>query len=348
MKSLFSLQVADNEAFEELLSRVVEVMTREAREYPDVYSRLLGSKLEDKVFEVLNRCAVGTCFEGQIVKYSGQHFPDIVIGDYYGLEVKTTKSNHWKSTGSSVAEGTRVEGVERVYLLFGKMCKPIGFICKPYEACLSEVVVTHSPRYQVDMKLGEGETIFDKLGVSYDELRRQENPIRTILGYYRSRLKEGEELWWLGNDNSGTSNLVVRMWSALLPEEKLAYRMKGFAFFPELLSNHSDKFNRMAVWLATGEGVVCPNLRDVFSAGGKDCIERDGVSYPGVSKVIGKLYCGLPVVKQIVLDTDRSLLEEYWGVPPEEGKEWGTWCKLAIGNLETINITGLPLEKLIC
>lgn len=347
MKSLFSLQPEDDVAFEDLLSRAVDVMNREAREFPGVYGNLLGSKLEDKVVEVLNRCAAGTCFEGQITKFSGQRFPDIVISDYYGVEVKTTKANHWKSTGSSVAEGTRVEGVERVYLLFGKMCEPVSFICKPYEACLSEVVVTHSPRYLVDMGLGEGETIFDKLGVSYDELRGQANPIRTILDYYRSRLKEGEELWWLDNDHSGTSNLVVRMWSALSSGEKQAYQMKGFAFFPELLSNHSDKFNRMAVWLATGEGVVCPNLRDVFSAGGKDCIELDGVSYPGVSKVIGKLYRGLPSVKQIVLATDRSLLAEYWGCPLKGGDEWRAWCQLAIKNLETINTTGLPLEKLI-
>ena len=107
------------------------------------------------------------------------------------------------------------------------------------------------------------------MGIPYDELRCQPNPIRTILDYYRSRLKEGEELWWLDNDHSKASNLVIRMWSSLSPQEKQRYQIKGFIFFPELLSNRSDKFNRMAVWLATQEGVVCPNLRDIFSAGGK-------------------------------------------------------------------------------
>lgn len=143
----------DDRAFEELLAKVIDFMNREALTFPERYTGLLGSKLEDKVVEVLQQCAVGTCFEDQIVKYSGQRFPDIVIGGYYGVEVKTTKANHWKSTGSSVAEGTRVEDVERVYLLFGKMCEPVCFVCKPYEECLSEVVVTHSPRYLVDMNL---------------------------------------------------------------------------------------------------------------------------------------------------------------------------------------------------
>ena len=143
----------DDRAFEELLAKVIDFMNQEALKFPEMYTGLLGSKLEDKVVEVLQQCAVGTCFEDQIVKYSGQRFPDIVIGGYYGVEVKTTKANHWKSTGSSVAEGTRVENVERIYLLFGKMCEPVCFVCKPYEECLSEVVVTHSPRYLVDMNL---------------------------------------------------------------------------------------------------------------------------------------------------------------------------------------------------
>ena len=123
MKSLFSFHMQDDRAFEELLAKVIDFMNREALTFPEMYTGLLGSKLEDKVVEVLQQCAVGTCFEDQIVKYSGQRFPDIVIGGYYGVEVKTTKANHWKSTGSSVAEGTRVEDVERVYLLFGKMLR---------------------------------------------------------------------------------------------------------------------------------------------------------------------------------------------------------------------------------
>ena len=209
-------------------------------------------------------------------------------------------------------------------------------------------MVTHSPRYLVDMNLPKGGTIFDKLGIPYDELRCQPNPIRTILDYYRSRLKEGEELWWLDNDHSKVSNLVIRMWSSLSPQEKQKYQIKGFIFFPELLSNRSDKFNRMAVWLATQEGVVCPNLRDIFSAGGKECITKNGESYPGVSKVIGKLYRELSAIKEFIQQVDDAELQEYWKCQFNIGEKWETWCQLAINNLETINTTGIPLKKLIC
>lgn len=347
MKSLFSIEPEDDVAFEALLADVVARMNSEARAYPGQYITLQGSKLEDKVVEMLRTCARGTCFEERVVKYAGQRFPDIVVGDYYGVEVKTTKANHWKSTGSSVAEGTRVESVERVYLLFGKMCEPIEFTCKPYEACLSEVVVTHSPRYLVDMNLEGGETIFDKLGLSYDELRRQPNPIRVILSYYRSRLKEGEELWWLGNESAPPSSLVVRIWNSLSVEEKREYLIKGFVFFPELLSNHSNKFNRMAVWLATSEDVVCPNLRDMFSAGGREDIVVNGACYRKVSKVIVLLYRNLPSVKELIRDTPPATLSEYWEVDAREDTKWDLWRDMAIENLQTINTTGIPLQELI-
>jgi hypothetical protein len=40
-------------------------------------------------------------------------------------------------------------------------------------------------------------------------------------------------------------------------------------YFPELFGNSNDKFGRLAIWLVTREAVVCPNVRDLFTAGGK-------------------------------------------------------------------------------
>lgn len=145
-----------------------------------------------------------------------------------------------------------MNGVERIYMLFGKMCEPVEFKCRLYEECLPEVVVTHSPRYAIDMNLLSGETIFDKMGISYDELRRQTTPIRTILSYYRSKLKPGEELWWLDSESASSgTGMVIRLWNNLPPEERNVYMIKGFCFFPELLSSHKDKFNRFAVLVST-------------------------------------------------------------------------------------------------
>lgn len=49
MKSLFSFHMQDDRAFEELLAKVIDFMNREALTFPEMYTGLLGSKLEDKV-----------------------------------------------------------------------------------------------------------------------------------------------------------------------------------------------------------------------------------------------------------------------------------------------------------
>ena len=79
---------------------------------------------------------------------SGQRFPDIVAGQHFGVEVKSTKENKWVSTGSSIVESTRVDDVGSIYMLFGKLGGiPAEFRCKPYQNCLYDIAVTHSPLF---------------------------------------------------------------------------------------------------------------------------------------------------------------------------------------------------------
>lgn len=107
--------------FELLLTNTLETLREEAKKSQEIYLALNGVKLEEQVVSVMRHNARNTPFENSIELISGQKFPDIIANKFYGVEVKTTKSNQWKSTGSSVAEGTRKEGVERIFMLFGKM-----------------------------------------------------------------------------------------------------------------------------------------------------------------------------------------------------------------------------------
>ena len=348
MKSLWC-QEPDIKAFELLIERVLRVLRTEAKEQPEHYKKLLGNRLEGKVVDVLRECAAGTPFENDIELVSGQRFPDIVIQGYFGIEVKTTQANHWKSTGSSVAEGTRVGGVERIYMLFGKMCEPIEFKCRLYEECLPEVVVTHSPRYAIDMNLLSGETIFDKMGISYDELRQQTTPIRTILSYYRSKLKPGEELWWLDTESApSATGMVIRLWNNLTPEERNVYMIKGFCFFPELLSKHKDKFNRFAVWLSTREAIVCPNVRDIFSAGGQESIVYRSVRYEGIPKSVYRLCENLLLIKQLILSADETELSDFWGRDVKGKDRFTVWADRVTGYIGKQLENGFPMRELLC
>ncbi len=86
------------EDFHSLLKKTVSNLEKEALEKTDDYLKLLGRKLEDKVFDLMKANAIGTPFWNSIELISGQKFPDIIAKKYYGVEVKSTKQNHWKST----------------------------------------------------------------------------------------------------------------------------------------------------------------------------------------------------------------------------------------------------------
>ncbi len=179
--------------FRNLMAKTDQILNDDAYVRPSYYASRSGSPLEDDVMSALEESSRGTPFAGTIEKISGQRFPDIIAAKLYGVEVKSTKDDHWTSTGSSILESTRIRGLKRIYMTFGKLGgTPIQFLSKPYEECLYDIAVTHMPRYLIDMQLRPGETIFDKIGVPYDELRQLDNPITPVAEYYKSQLGPGE------------------------------------------------------------------------------------------------------------------------------------------------------------
>ncbi|MFR2028091.1 MAG: hypothetical protein ACLS44_00245 [Christensenellales bacterium] len=272
--------------FVSLMKHADEFLNRDALQRPKYYANRGGNPLEDDVKAALDECAKGTPFENTIEKVSGQKFPDIVAAKFYGVEVKSTKENHWTSTGSSILESSRIASVERIFMTFGKLGgNPIEFLSRPYEECLYGIAVTHMPRYLIDMRLKQGETIFDKMGIPYDELRLMENPVAPVSKYYRNQLKPGESLWWTGNAANETVSATIRLWSKVPTEEKRMYTAYGCANFPEIFSGNYDRY---ALWL-TSQGVVDSHIRDQFSAGGQEpMLLSDGstVNFPGVYRRI--------------------------------------------------------------
>lgn len=234
-------------------------------------TKIGGNEFELQVFERSKENAAGTKYEGKLVHTSDRDFPDIVAADFFGVEVKITKKDDWISIGNSVLESSRVKSVEKIYLFFGKLGGKPDIKFRNYEDCLKSIAVTHYPRYQIDMLLQNGQSIFDKMNVPYQELRKQSNPVKAIRKYYLSQLKEGEELWWVNDnlDDSSAPTPVIKFFSSLSREEKDRIKAEIFVYVPEILSSSSTKFNRVAAYLASAYGVISSNLRDHFTAGGQ-------------------------------------------------------------------------------
>lgn len=319
------------EDFRLLMHRTDELLNNEAVSREDYYSKRNSTLLEADVYDALCRCAAHTPFENTITLVSGASFPDIVANRFYGVEVKSTIKNHWKSIGSSILESTRDPNVERIFLTFGKLGAPVAFKSRPYEECLSGISVTHYPRYQIDMELQKGETIFDKMGIPYDVLRKMDNPVAPVSRYYKSKLKPGESLWWAADEvEEVAAPPILRLWTSLSAEQKNFYTVQGYALFPEILNCHSTtKYQRYALWLATNCSVINTNIRDQFSSGGKVTIATPGSVYEKVPAAFGRIAKNRDLIIETIMHANENVLCEHWQVRQIENNRLSQWCSLA-------------------
>lgn len=339
------------EEFRYLMKRTDELLNREAIKNQDYYSNRNGTQLEFDVFDALQRCAENTSFENTLVLVSGASFPDIVANRYFGVEVKSTNKNHWKSIGSSILESTRDQSVERIFLTFGKLGKPVSFLSRPYEECLSGISVTHYPRYQIDMELGVGETIFDKMGISYDDLRKMDNPVAPVSQYYKSKLKPGESLWWAseGNIEDKSSPPILRLWTSLNAEQKNHYTVNGYALFPEILSqNSTTKYQRYALWLATDCSIINTNIRDQFSAGGKIDIDTTIGRFNKMPAAFGRIVKNRDLIQDTILNASKETLLEYWQVRSLSNNRIEQWCRLIAVHASSNELNSQEVYKMLC
>lgn len=266
-----------NEAFANLMEKTERILNVDSINEPNKYKNISPSKLEHLSAEKIKEACFETPFcPENIILVSGQKFPDIITEKYYGVEVKSTQSNSWTSTGSSIIESTRDELVENIYMLFGKLGgNPPEFKCRPYQDVLYDIAVTHSPRYLINMNLTEGQTIFSKMNTNYDSFRKSDNAIDQVRHYYKEKADlegKGKMPWWLTSENINEGkSFSIRLWNTLSLEEKNNLIAKSLILFPETMSphRHKDKYNQFSLWLCSYCQVVLPNIRDEFSAGGQ-------------------------------------------------------------------------------
>jgi len=327
---------AEEKQFQSLVEQATNKLNADAKSRPEYYQTRSGVKLEDDVFEFLNLVAKGTPFENTILKISGHRFPDIVAKKYYGVEVKTTTGKAWTSTGSSIVESTRVENVERIFLLFGKLSEPIAFKVKPYEDCLSDIVVTHSPRYKIDMKLLKNETIFEKMNVDYDSFRKNEHSINLVKEYYKQTLKPGQNLWWVDSEPIDEQSVspIVKMWNTLDVAEKTALQVKGFCWFPEIFSRRNTKYNQFALWLVTQRGVVATSLRDVFTAGGRMDIQTPNTIWENQPQIFFKMAELKEEITEELSNASADWVKEFWELDlNDKGSRLDVWIELIVNQI---------------
>ena len=331
------------------MKATVRVLEIKAASDVSRFKKMTPTQLEEEVSKAIKEACVDTPFhEKDVELVSGMKFPDIIVGRFFGVEVKSTNKDHWTSTGSSIVETTRDKDVECIYMLFGKLGGTVPeFMCRPYEDVLSEIAVTHSPRYRIDMKLNAGETIFDKMGISYDTLRTSGNSIGSVRDYYKEKARrEGNPMpWWISDDKAEDSSvdMNIKSWHVLPANEKSMLIAQSLVLFPEVI--YGDYVNA-AMWLVSVKGVICANMRDPFSAGGKVRKLNDLALDSPLPHIVKTLSDKYSLIKQL-LESDKDFQDQISSFNPELStcplENWLLQAQTALG-IAKVNLT---LDRLV-
>ena len=303
--------------FDNLIDIVLQFLAEDCVENPDRY-RKSGEGFEPCVKSAVDY-ALNVMELNEIVDYTpgGHGFPDIVVegedGNKYGIEVKSSSGtgNTWKINGNSVLGSMRVPGICKNMIVFGKVRGADSlFRAKEYEKCISNVVVTHSPRYYIDLDIEEGHGFFEKSDLCYEDISNSDQPIKLITDYF---LSIGQTAWWLAESTPAAIQMFGK-----LPRSQQGQLM-GYAFvhFPEIFSNSGTKFYRYMSWLASVNSVIDPALRDRFTAGGKADVNLEYVVYEKLPKVFKNLHNFRKYVLAELENADNETLEKDWEKTPE-------------------------------
>lgn len=327
----------NSQEFEDILSTACVKLTGECQN-SEPFS-------QSKVFENRVREVIGDDLKqfGFAIDFSPHPFgfPDIVIGDF-GVEVKFTTNDSWRSVANSVFEGYRNRSVRHIYLIFGKMGGIPSVRWARYEECVMHVRTSHVPRFEVDMDASE--SLFEKFGISYDEFSEltEEGRMEHIRRYARTRLKAGERLWWLEPENEGLHSLPiqVRLFANLSPEEKLQMRAEASLLCPQIVgsSRNRTKYVDAIMYLLTYHGVL--SSRDAFSAGSVAGAERGG------NYVLRALQNIESQMRGAAARLEDRLFLEYWGEIVASENRISHWLTLADQYAALANPPWKPSEHL--
>ena len=272
-----------------------------------------SNEFENRVREVLKRLLEKHRIEVDFDPHP-YVFPDIVIGEF-GVEVKFTTNDTWRSVANSVFESTRDPGVRHIYVVFGKMGGDPGVSWGKYEDCVIHVRTSHVPRFEVEMH--PKESLFKKMGVTYDDFARLslEGRMEHVRKYARGRLKKGERLWWLEDapDQPGhTLPLQARLYMSLEQGEKRKLRAEAAILCPQIVkaSRSKHKYDDATLYLLTYRGVLCPQARDLFSAGS---VAMRSDQKRGGNYVLRALTDIEEEMRTAAATLEDALFVEYWG-----------------------------------
>ncbi len=308
---------------------------QEFEELLDIVCKKLTGKIQNQIYttSIDFENAVRTAIQEEDITIDfaphPQAFPDIAI-EKYGVEVKFTTNDTWRSVANSVLETNRIHDVKKVYLVFGKMGGIPEVRWELYEKSVMHVRTSHVPRFEVE--ISNDKSLFELMGIAYDKFRLlpMHEKMEHIRSYARSRLRPGERLWWLEDDeeSSHTLPLQARLYTKLGAQEKLRLRAEAALLCPQIVRSgrSRSKYDDAVLYLLTYHGVLCHQARDLFSAGSVANPNNEILSGPYIEHALKLLEDEIRLAANRLED---GLFLEYWGKNIPKNERIAEWLKMA-------------------
>lgn len=315
--------------FERLLDVCCGTLTHEARKVgfasPGQFEHRVRQVLADLLKDESSLC----------VDFSPppQQFPDIALGEF-GVEVKFTLSDTWKSIANSILESQRASGVKYIYIVFGKMGGKPEVRWGDYEKSVVHVRTSHVPRFEVELPVAGRNaraSLFENMGISYDEFMSLD--IQGKMKYVREYARKkhpGERLWWIDDANGDEHTLPanIRLYTNLSAEEKLQMRAEAVLLCPEILKSgrSKKKYDDVVMFMLSYHGVLCHQARDMFSAGSVANPDNDDNGGLYIRRALLLLQDEIRKAAEQLPDT---LFKEYWGEVVPKRMRLKRWLRRA-------------------
>lgn len=267
----------------EEISKVLDLaceMGREAIRSKSAPSYSDSTVSEEFLVDLLKKAMTQLGYDANLVNHHGGHaFPDVSItGSGVGIELKGATSNR-KFNGNSVVASTMLPDLKKIFLMYWiGSAGDIGH--KDYFDCVATPVVTHSPRFQLDIDLDKNASMFgtgpDKVG-TIDDVIFTDNGIDSekIIKWMSDKAKrKGETPWWISTDESlptGSTGLIQL--NKVDKKKQKEFMKYSFLGFPKILAKgsptkgSSTKYAGLFEWAIQTRSIYAD--RDNYSARGK-------------------------------------------------------------------------------
>lgn len=276
--------------YEKFLDAVTKNVQEKITEIGD--TKVKGSDFEKIVYNELLKAGV----REDAITHSSHRFPDFVIDDGHvkiGVEVKKTDADRWDVLGGSVYESLR-NSVE-TFVLMGKFGGVPEARLRKYEECISDMTVTHSPRFHLKLDIARGEDYLTRNNAS-DLFKLSER--KELNRRIRELLRTDKDTWYTDD--------TVGSFSDLTSEEKIGFFVDGVVLFPEVTGRDYSNF---APWMTYKCLIWCSNIRDVFTAGGTKNLDNFRAS-----AVMARILERTNLIVKRISEMTNSEIKTHWDV----------------------------------